>query len=65
MYFKNVKPSTVETVSQSSCSARLISSAVLDENVLHTIPEHDLFRAASVSQVGVAHPLWYLGWLVC
>lgn len=62
MYFKNAKPTTVETVSQSSCLARQISSAMSDENFPHTIPEHNLFRAASVSQVGIAHPLQYLDW---
>lgn len=64
MYFKNAKPTTVETVSQFSCSARLISSAALDENFQRIIPEHNLFRAASVSQVGIAHPLQYIGWCV-
>lgn len=65
MYFKNAKPTTVvETASQPSCSARLFSSTVLDENFLHTIPEHNLFRAHSVSEAELTHLLQYLGWHV-
>lgn len=64
MHFKNAKPATVQMVFQSSCSDGLISSAVLDENFLRAIPEHNLFRAGSVSQVGTAHPMCYLGWCV-